>query len=207
MLDKRKHKSHSTAEVPESAIIIGVITDHQSEEEVKEYLDELAFLTETAGAIVQKRFTQRVARPNPKTFVGTGKLQEIQDYAEEHDIDLIIFDDDLSATQLRNIEKQLERKILDRSNLILDIFAARARTAHAKTQVELAQLQYILPRLTGMWTHLERQKGGIGMRGPGETQIESDRRIIGQKISRLKDQLEKIDKQMATQRGNRGALK
>jgi GTP-binding protein HflX len=197
---------HSTHYDPEEAVLIGIITQEQTDEEVDEYLDELAFLAETAGARCKKRFIQRLAKPHVKTFIGSGKLDEVQAYCVEHDIDMVIFDDDLSATQLRNVERQLERKILDRSNLILDIFAARARTAHAKTQVELAQYQYLLPRLTRMWTHLERQKGGIGMRGPGETQIESDRRVIGQKIAKLKEQLAKIDRQMATQRSNRGAM-
>lgn len=206
MIEKKKNKTQSTAEEAETCVLVGAITGHQTEELVDEYLDELAFLAETAGARCMKRYTQRFQKPNSKTFIGSGKLKEIQDYCSEHDIDMVIFDDDLTATQLRNIEGQLERKILDRSNLILDIFAARARTAHAKTQVELAQYQYILPRLTRMWTHLERQKGGIGMRGPGETQIESDRRIISNKISLLKKDLEKIDRQMATQRSNRGAL-
>ena len=186
--------------------MVGVINSDQNEDQVKEYLDELAFLALTAGANTQKRFVQRLPKPHPGTFVGSGKLLEIKAYCNENDIDIVIFDDELSATQLRNIEEELGRKILDRNNLILDIFASRAQTAYAKTQVELAQYEYLLPRLTGMWTHLERQKGGIGMRGPGETQIESDRRVIQQKISKLKKDLEKIDKQMATQRGNRGAL-
>lgn len=190
----------------ETCVLVGVINSDQNEDQVKEYLDELAFLALTAGANTQKRFVQRLPKPNPGTFVGSGKLLEIKAYCNENDIDIVIFDDELSATQLRNIEEELGRKILDRNNLILDIFASRAQTAYAKTQVELAQYEYLLPRLTGMWTHLERQKGGIGMRGPGETQIESDRRVIQQKISKLKKDLEKIDKQMATQRGNRGAL-
>jgi len=198
--------SKSTEEKQETCILVGLITKEQDEDHVKEYLDELAFLALTAGAVTQKRFVQRVDKPNNATFVGSGKLEEINVYCREHDIDLIIFDDELSATQLRNIEKVLERKVLDRNNLILDIFASRAKTAYAKTQVELAQYQYLLPRLTRMWTHLERQKGGIGMRGPGETQIESDRRVIQDKVSKLKKDLEKIDKQMATQRGNRGAM-
>jgi GTPase len=190
----------------ETCVLVGVINSDQNEDQVKEYLDELAFLALTAGANTQKRFVQRLPKPHPGTFVGSGKLLEIKAYCNENDIDIVIFDDELSATQLRNIEEELGRKILDRNNLILDIFASRAQTAYAKTQVELAQYEYLLPRLTGMWTHLERQKGGIGMRGPGETQIESDRRVIQQKISKLKKDLEKIDKQMATQRGNRGAL-
>lgn len=195
-----------TDRVAERAIIVGLITLDQSEEQVEEYLDELAFLAETSGAITEKRFIQKLDHPNPATFVGKGKLDEINEYAREQEIDLVIFDDDLSATQLRNVERVLERKVLDRSNLILDIFASRARTANAKVQVELAQYQYLLPRLTRMWTHLERQKGGIGMRGPGETQIETDRRIIQQKIALLKQKLVKIDKQKAVQRGNRGKL-
>ena len=188
----------------EKAVIVGLINQSQDVNQTKEYLDELAFLALTSGANVIERFTQRLKQPLPNTFIGKGKLNEIKTFVKDHHIDLVIFDDDLSATQLRNIEKMLACKILDRSNLILDIFASRARTAHAKTQVELAQYQYLLPRLTRMWTHLERQKGGIGMRGPGETQIETDRRIINQKISQLKDKLEKIDKQKFIQRKNRG---
>lgn len=195
-----------TDTVQERAIIVGLITPEQDEDHVKEYLDELAFLAETSGAITEKRFVQKLEHPHPATFVGKGKLEDINKYARENDIDLVIFDDELSPTQLRNVERVLERKVLDRSNLILDIFASRARTANAKTQVELAQYQYLLPRLTRMWTHLERQKGGIGMRGPGETQIETDRRIIQQKIALLKEKLVKIDKQKAVQRGNRGKL-
>ncbi|CAG5086736.1 GTPase HflX [Parvicella tangerina] len=190
----------------ETAVIIGLITDGVTEELTQEYLDELAFLAETSGATTVKRFTQKMPLPNVATFVGKGKLQEIKEFIKEHEIDMAIFDDDLSPTQIRNIERELNVKILDRSNLILDIFASRARTADAKTQVELAQYEYLLPRLTRMWTHLERQKGGIGMRGPGETQIETDRRIIKDKISRLKAKLEKIDKQKKVQRGNRGKL-
>ncbi len=192
--------------VEESCILVGVITSNITEEIAHEYLDELEFLAETAGAITQHRFLQKMPIPNPRTFVGSGKLEEIHQYVKEHNIDLCIFDDELSPSQLRNIERVLEVKVLDRNNLILDIFASRARTSHAKTQVELAQLQYLLPRLTRMWTHLERQKGGIGMRGPGETQIETDRRIIQQKISLLKSRLTEIDKQMSIQRGNRGQL-
>jgi len=188
----------------ERSVLVGLITQMQNEEKSNEYLDELQFLALTAGAETIKRFTQRLTKPDNATFIGSGKLLEIKSYIKENKIDLIIFDDELSATQLRNIEKILEIKVLDRSNLILDIFASRARTSHAKTQVELAQYQYLLPRLTRLWTHLERQKGGIGMRGPGETQIETDRRIIQDKISLLKKKLVKIDKQMATQRGNRG---
>ncbi|MBO5763865.1 MAG: GTPase HflX, partial [Bacteroidales bacterium] len=169
-------------------------------------LDELQFLAETAGVVGEKRFVQRVDRPNSKTYIGSGKLEEIKAYIVENEIKLVIFDDELTPSQLRNLERELECRILDRTNLILDIFAQRAKTAYAKTQVELAQYQYLLPRLTRMWTHLERQRGGIGMRGPGESQIETDRRIILDKISRLKDQLKKIDKQMASQRGNRGNM-
>ncbi len=190
----------------ERAVLVGVIEGNQSEEEVKDYLDELAFLTETAGAITEKVFTQKLDTPNPKTFIGPGKLDEVNTYIQENEIDLIIFDDELSPAQLRNIERELKIRVLDRTNLILDIFANRAKTAHAKTQVELAQYQYLLPRLTRMWTHLERQRGGIGMRGPGETQIETDRRIILDKIAKLKEQLIKIDKQKSTQRKNRGKL-
>ncbi len=192
--------------VEERCILVGVITSDINEDIAHEYLDELEFLAETAGALTQHRFLQKMPMPNPKTFVGTGKLEEIHQYIKDNEIDLCIFDDELSPSQLRNIERTLEIKVLDRNNLILDIFASRARTSHAKTQVELAQLQYLLPRLTRMWTHLERQKGGIGMRGPGETQIETDRRIIQQKISLLKTRLSEIDKQMAIQRGNRGQL-
>lgn len=192
--------------VEERCVLVGVITSDITEDQAIEYLEELEFLAETAGAITQRSFLQKLATPNPKTFVGSGKLEEINEYIKENQIDLCIFDDELSPSQLRNIERYLEIKVLDRNNLILDIFASRARTSHAKTQVELAQLQYLLPRLTRMWTHLERQKGGIGMRGPGETQIETDRRIIQQKIALLKDKLKSIDKQMAIQRGNRGQL-
>ena len=195
-----------TDKAEERAVLVGLITPEQDDEQVTEYLDELAFLAETSGAITEQRFTQKLNHPNPATFVGKGKLDDINKYVREKEIDLVIFDDELSPTQLRNIEKVLEIKVLDRNNLILDIFASRARTANAKTQVELAQYQYLLPRLTRMWTHLERQKGGIGMRGPGETQIETDRRIIQQKIALLKEKLVKIDKQKAVQRGNRGKL-
>jgi GTPase len=190
----------------ERAILVGLITPEQDELKAKEYIDELAFLADTAGAVVVGRFFQRLPMPNTVTFVGPGKLEEINNFVKENEIDTVIFDDELTPTQLRNIERAIECKVLDRTNLILDIFASRAQTAYAKAQVELAQLQYTLPRLTRMWTHLERQRGGIGMRGPGETQIETDRRIILDKISRLKDQLKKIDKQMATQRKNRGKL-
>ena len=188
----------------EKAVLVGLKYSNQSETQTQEYLSELAFLALTSGAKTIKRFTQSLPIANPKTFVGKGKLIEIKDFIIDNEIDLVIFDDDLSPSQLRNIERALECKILDRSNLILDIFASRARTSHAKTQVELAQYQYLLPRLTRMWTHLERQKGGIGMRGPGETQIETDRRIINQKISQLKQKLVKIDKQKSAQRNNRG---
>ena len=190
----------------ERAIFVSVITPNNTEEQVTEYLDELEFLAETAGAVGVRRFVQKVDRPNSKTYVGSGKLEEIKAFIVENEIPLVIFDDELSPSQLRNLERELECRILDRTNLILDIFAQRAKTAYAKTQVELAQYQYLLPRLTRMWTHLERQRGGIGMRGPGETQIETDRRIILDKISRLKEQLKKIDKQMASQRGNRGNM-
>ena len=190
----------------ENVVLVGVINAEQTEQQAKDYLDELAFLAETAGAVPVKQFLQKLDKPHPKTFVGQGKLQEILDYCKVHEVDLVIFDDELSPTQLRNIERALDVRVLDRTNLILDIFARRAQTAHAKTQVELAQYKYILPRLTRMWTHLERQRGGIGMRGPGETQIETDRRIILDKIARLKEQLKKIDKQKTTQRKNRGKL-
>lgn len=190
----------------ERAIFVSVITPSNTEEQVTEYLDELEFLAETAGAVGVRRFVQKVDRPNSKTYVGSGKLEEIKAFIVENEIPLVIFDDELSPSQLRNLERELECRILDRTNLILDIFAQRAKTAYAKTQVELAQYQYLLPRLTRMWTHLERQRGGIGMRGPGETQIETDRRIILDKISRLKEQLRKIDRQMASQRGNRGNM-
>ena len=190
----------------EKAALVAVITNEQNHVQTNEYLQELDFLAHTAGAIAVKYFTQKLAVANPKTFVGKGKLIEIKRFINDENIQLVIFDDELGPSQLRNIEKKLECKILDRSNLILDIFASRARTAHSRTQVELAQYQYLLPRLTRMWTHLERQKGGIGMRGPGETQIETDRRIIQDKIALLKKKLIKIDKQKAIQRGNRGAL-
>lgn len=192
--------------VEESCVLVGIITPEIKEETAHEYLDELEFLAETAGAITQKKFVQKLQMANPRTFVGTGKIQEIKEYIKEHEIELVIFDDELSPSQLRNIERELECKILDRNILILDIFASRARTSHAKTQVELAQLQYMLPRLTRMWTHLERQKGGIGLRGPGESQIETDRRIIQTRIALMKEKLKEIDKQMAVQRSNRGQL-
>ncbi|HKL31750.1 MAG TPA: GTPase HflX [Tangfeifania sp.] len=190
----------------EKAVIVGLIYKGQDEKQAMEYLEELEFLADTAGAEVVKRFTQKLDVPNVSTFVGPGKLEEIGNYIKVVEADTVIFDDELSPTQLRNVERRLNCKVLDRTNLILDIFARRAKTAHAKTQVELAQYQYLLPRLTRMWTHLERQRGGIGLRGPGETQIETDRRIILDKIARLKEQLKKIDKQKATQRKNRGKL-
>ncbi|MCI7430143.1 MAG: GTPase HflX [Bacteroidales bacterium] len=191
----------------ENAVLVGLVTPQQNEERSKEYLDELAFLSETAGAKPVRRFVQKLDYPNPRTFVGQGKLDEIREFVATHEeVGMIIFDDELSPLQLRNIEKELKIKVLDRTNLILDIFAKRAQTAHAKTQVELAQCQYMLPRLTRLWTHLERQRGGIGMRGPGETQIETDRRIILNKISLLKQQLAAIDKQKAVQRKNRGKM-
>ena len=195
---------HPVTEKIEKAILVGVITQEQKEEQVEEYLDELAFLAETAGAESVKRFTQKLTNPHPKTFVGSGKLKEIIDYVKKEEIEMIIFDDELSPSQTRNIENSFKDiKVLDRSKLILDIFAKRARTAAAKTQVELAQYEYLLPRLTRMWTHLSRQKGGIGMRGPGETEIETDRRIIRDKIALLKNKLQKIDKQKETQRKGR----
>lgn len=190
----------------EKAILIGLITQNQDEEKAVEYLDELEFLTYTAGGEVLKRFIQKMQKPNPKTFIGTGKLEEVRKYVEENEIGAAIFDDELSPAQQKNIEKILKCKIIDRTNLILDIFAQRAQTSYATTQVELAQYEYLLPRLAGMWTHLERQRGGIGMRGPGETEIETDRRIVRDRIALLKEKLKVIDKQMAVQRGNRGAL-
>ncbi|MFL0094552.1 GTPase HflX [Tenacibaculum maritimum] len=199
MIDERKITS-------EKAVLIGLITQLQDETQSEEYLDELEFLTLTAGGKVVKRFVQKLDKPNPKTFLGTGKLDEVKAYIETHNIGTAIFDDELSPAQLRNIEKILDCKILDRTNLILDIFAQRAQTSSAKTQVELAQCQYLLPRLTRLWTHLDKQKGGIGMRGPGETEIETDRRIIREKITLLKKKLATIDKQMAIQRKNRGKM-
>ncbi|MDH7913565.1 GTPase HflX [Winogradskyella sp. SYSU M77433] len=190
----------------ESVVLIGIVTQDQDEEMSKEYLDELEFLTYTAGGDVVKRFTQKMTMPNPKTFIGTGKMDEVKEFVKENEIGTVIFDDELSPAQERNISKILNCKILDRTNLILDIFAQRAQTSYARTQVELAQCEYLLPRLKGMWTHLERQKGGIGMRGPGETEIETDRRIVRDKISLLKAKIKTIDKQMAVQRGNRGAM-
>ncbi len=200
-------QGHVTVDaVEESCILVGVITSEINEEIAKEHLDELEFLAETAGAISVAKFLQKLPYPNPRTYVGTGKIEEIRHYIKAENIEMVIFDDELSPSQLRNIERELECKVLDRTILILDIFASRARTYHAKTQVELAQLQYMLPRLTRMWTHLERQKGGIGLRGPGESQIETDRRIIQQRISLMKERLKEIDKQMTVQRSNRGQL-
>ena len=190
----------------EKAVLIGVITKEQDEVKSQEYLDELEFLTFTAGGEVIKRFTQKMERPDPKTFLGSGKIEDVRKYIEENEIGTAIFDDELSSAQERNISKILNCKVLDRTNLILDIFAQRAQTSYARTQVELAQCEYLLPRLRGMWTHLERQKGGIGMRGPGETEIETDRRIVRERISLLKEKLKTIDKQMSVQRGNRGAM-
>ncbi|MEO8234036.1 MAG: GTPase HflX [Flavobacterium sp.] len=190
----------------EKSIIVGIVTQNQSEEKLKEYLDELEFLTFTAGGEVVKRFSQKMERPNPKTFLGTGKIEEINLYVKENNISTIVFDDELTPSQQKNISKIIDCKILDRTHLILDIFAQRAETSYARTQVELAQCIYLLPRLSGMWTHLERQKGGIGMRGPGETEIETDRRIVRDRIALLKEKIKIIDKQQATQRGNRGAM-
>lgn len=200
-------QGHVTVDaVEERCVLVGVISSGVTETMAQEYMDELEFLAETAGAITIQTFTQKLAIPNPRTFVGTGKLDEIKDFIQAEQVELVIFDDELSPSQLRNIERELQCKVLDRTILILDIFASRARTSHAKTQVELAQLQYMLPRLTRMWTHLERQKGGIGLRGPGESQIETDRRIIQTRIALMKEKLREIDKQMAVQRSNRGQL-
>lgn len=193
-------------ETTENAVLVGLVTREQNEDKVNEYLDELEFLADTAGAVTVRRFIQKLDYPNPRTFVGKGKLDEIKQYIDENEVGMVIFDDDLSTKQISNIEKELQVKILDRTSLILDIFALRAQTANARAQVELAQYQYMLPRLTRLWTHLERQRGGIGMRGPGETQIETDRRIILDKISRLKEELRAIDKQKSIQRKNRGKL-
>lgn len=193
-------------ETSEKTVLVGLVTQQQSEAKCNEYLDELAFLADTAGAVPVRRFVQKMDYPNPRTYVGKGKLEEIKQYVDDNEIGLVIFDDDLSPKQVLNIERELQVKILDRTSLILDIFARRAQTATARTQVELAQYQYLLPRLTRMWTHLERQRGGIGMRGPGETQIETDRRIILDKISRLKEELKHIDRQKSIQRKNRGKL-
>lgn len=190
----------------EKAVLIGVVTREQDEVKSKEYLDELEFLTYTAGGEVLKRFTQKMDMPNPKTYIGSGRMEDVRQFIEDNDVGTAIFDDELSASQERNISKILNCKVLDRTNLILDIFAQRAQTSYARTQVELAQCQYLLPRLRGMWTHLERQKGGIGMRGPGETEIETDRRIVRDRISQLKEKIKAIDKQMSVQRGNRGKM-
>jgi len=190
----------------EKVVLVGLITGRTNEKRIKEYLDELAFLVDTAGGETVKMFTQKLPQPDHRTFIGSGKLQEVKEYVKAAEIELVVFDDELSGSQVKNIEKILDCRILDRNNLILDIFAKRARTSHAKTQVELAQYEYLLPRLTRMWTHLERQRGGIGLRGPGETEIETDRRIIRDKIALLKKKLIHIDKQMATQRKNRGAM-
>lgn len=199
MLEKETHKL-------EKVVLVGIVTQLQSEEKLREYLDELEFLSYTAGGEVVKRFTQKMDKPNPKTFVGTGKMEDIETYIKEHGVSTVIFDDELSPAQQKNISNILGCKVLDRTNLILDIFAQRAETSYARTQVELAQYQYLLPRLSGMWTHLERQRGGIGMRGPGETEIETDRRIVRDRIALLKDKIRTIDKQMAIQRSNRGAM-
>ena len=190
----------------ERAILIGIADSEYGPAQIEEFLEELAFLIDTAGAIPVKRFTQKLDVPNNRTYIGKGKLEEIKEYVHAHGIDLVVFDDELTPSQLRNIEEELKIRVIDRTNLILDIFAGRAKTAYAKTQVELAQYEYLLPRLAGMWTHLERQRGGIGLRGPGETEIETDRRIIRDKIAHLKEQLKKIDRQMTTQRKNRGRL-
>ncbi len=200
-------KNTTTNDHCQTAVLVAIMNDRQDEAQVKEYLDELEFLAETAGVRTLKRFTQRLANPNSRTFVGEGKLAEITLYVEENEVDFVIFDDELSPSQIRNLDKVFSRKIYDRTSLILEIFAQRATTAYAKTQVELAQCQYLLPRLAGMWTHLERQRGGTGTRGgAGEREIETDRRIVRNRISRLKEQLSKIDKQMAVQRSNRGQL-
>ena len=199
-----KYVSTEPVEVP--AVLVGVQRQGQEELQTEEYLDELAFLAVTAGVKPVKKFRQKLEKPHPRTFVGTGKIREIKAYMDANEIEMVIFDDELSPSQLKGVERELDRRVLDRTNLILDIFAQRARTSYARTQVELAQYEYLLPRLTRMWTHLERQKGGIGLRGPGETQIETDRRIMRNKIAQLKEKLGKIDKQMAVQRGNRGSL-
>jgi len=198
--------AYSTRSEQERAVIIGIVTREQDPDQVEEFLDELAFLVDTAGAIPAGRFLQKMEVPNSRTYIGKGKLEEIREYVHTHEIDIAVFDDELSPSQLRNIEEELRIRVLDRTNLILDIFASRAKTAYAKTQVELAQYEYLLPRLAGMWTHLERQRGGIGLRGPGETEIETDRRIIRDKIAIMKEQLKRIDRQMNTQRKNRGKL-
>jgi len=213
-LAKEKRKGYDTEVQKETCVLVGVVTQTQTTELLDEYLDELEFLAETAEAVTVKRFTQKLAYPDPKTFLGSGKILDVVEYVKKNKADMVVFDDELSPSQIRNIEKlfnptefeEHQVKILDRNNLILDIFARRARTAHAKTQVELAQYKYLLPRLTGMWTHLQKQKGGIGMKGPGETEIETDRRVIREKITLLQKQLKQIDKQKQTQRGNRGAM-
>lgn len=199
MLEHKKHEY-------EYAVLVGIITQEQTAKMVSDYMDELEFLTLTAGAKVLKRYTQKLETPHPKTFIGSGKIEEVEAFVKANDVSTVIFDDELTPAQQANIEELLKCKILDRTGLILDIFAQRAQTSYARTQVELAQYQYLLPRLKGLWTHLERQKGGIGMRGPGETEIETDRRIVRDKISLLKKKLTTIDRQMATQRGNRGSL-
>lgn len=199
MIEQKKHAF-------ELAVLVGIINQEQSEQQVNDYMDELAFLTLTAGGKVKKRFTQKLDTPNPKTFIGSGKMEDVRAFVKTNDISTVVFDDELTPAQQGNIEELLKCKILDRTGLILDIFAQRAKTSYARTQVELAQYQYLLPRLKGLWTHLERQRGGIGMRGPGETEIETDRRIVRDKISLLKKKLTTIDRQMATQRGNRGSL-
>ncbi|MBX0333921.1 GTPase HflX [Pontibacter sp. HSC-14F20] len=201
-----KQKYYETAKPQETAVLVAVPAYKQTDEQTNEYLDELAFLTETAGAVTLNRFIQKLDKPDIRTFVGSGKLEEIKAYIKEHDVDMVIFDDDLSASQVRNIERELQVKIVDRSLLILDIFALRAKTAQAHTQVELAQYQYLLPRLTNLWTHLSKQKGGIGMKGPGETEIETDRRIVRDKISLLRDRLEKFEKQNFEQRKSRAGM-
>jgi GTP-binding protein HflX len=206
-MNENREKEIENGVVRRRAVLAAVIADHQTEAQTTEYLDELAFLADTAGIDTIKRFTQRLATPNSRIYMGTGKLEEVASYCAEHEIDVVIFDDELSPSQTRNVEALLPCSVLDRTRLILDIFMARAQTAYAKTQVQLAQYQYMLPRLTGMWTHLERQRGGTGTRGgAGEREIETDRRIIRNRITHLKEELKKIDRQMATQRGNRGAL-
>lgn len=199
MIEQKEHQF-------ESAILVGIVNQEQSAQQVSDYMDELAFLTHTAGGEVLKRFTQKLDTPHPKTFIGSGKMEEVEAYVKTHNVSTVVFDDELTPAQQSNIEQVLKCKILDRTGLILDIFAQRAKTSYARTQVELAQYQYLLPRLKGLWTHLERQRGGIGMRGPGETEIETDRRIVRDKIALLKNKLTTIDRQMATQRGNRGSL-
>ena len=201
MLDKK-----ITEQTGERVVLVGLITSKEDKNRIEEYLDELEFLVKTAGGKVYERFTQQLDTPNPRSFIGKGKINEINAYIKENKMDTVVFDDELTPSQMSNVEKELKCKVLDRANLILDIFAIRARTSHAKVQVELAQYEYLLPRLTGMWTHLSKQKGGIGTKGPGEREIETDRRIVRDKITRLKRQLQQIDKQKATQRKNRGKL-